>query len=263
MNTIQAQALVKDSIYQILDNWVFRILAVLALIPILFTFLVGFHEDEIVLLFGLKRWSYGGLLSAFDMGGQGLGQDMRGMAIEALLQIILDFLAGSIGLILCIAATAFFVPRMIEKGAADVLFHKPLSRLTLFLSRYVGGLLFVLLLVTFTGVGIYLGLLLVSNHNDPAILYAILGVTYTFGIVHSVSMLVAVVTRSTVASILLSILFFFGNGCIHNIWVFKEQVQASEQLESAPLEADPEERREGQGRGQGQGRLPGHPDRRP
>ena len=34
----------------------------------------------------------------------------------------------------CIAATAFFVPRMLEKGAADTLFTKPLSRVVLLLS---------------------------------------------------------------------------------------------------------------------------------
>ena len=49
MNGPQLRALVADAIYQVLDNWVFRILACLTILPILLTFLIGFRDDKISL----------------------------------------------------------------------------------------------------------------------------------------------------------------------------------------------------------------------
>lgn len=222
------QALGWDALYQVLDNWVFRILAGLTLIPILFTFLLGFREDEIVFLFGLQRWEYGSfldVLSTLAGGGPGISgaiEDKQGLMIESVLQIFLEQTAGTIGVLFCIAATAFFVPRMLEKGAAEVFFHKPVSRGALYLSRYFAGLLFIGLVSLVMVGGMYLGLSLVSGHHDPGILLAALNLTYLFGLVYSFSMLVGVVTRSSVAAILLTTIFFFFNGCIHQIWIVKE-----------------------------------------
>ena len=53
-----------------------------------------------------------------------------------LLQIVfIDYLAGTVGIFMCVAATVFFVPRMLEKGAADPLFSKPVSRWSLLFAR--------------------------------------------------------------------------------------------------------------------------------
>ncbi len=220
------KALALDALYQVLDNWVFRILFVLALIPILLTFLFGFTEDGIVLLFGFKTFPYEPLLQAF--GGRSVAEGMDKLFIEGLLQVVFRILAGNFGVLFCIAATSFFVPRMIEKGAADVLFHKPLSRFSLYMSRYFAGLVFVGLLSTFMVLGMFLGLLLVSGHYDPGILWAAPSLTYLFALIHAVAMLVGVVTRSTVASILLTILFFWCNGCVHNAWIGIETQSALE-----------------------------------
>jgi len=76
----------------------------------------------------------------------------------------------------------------------------------------------------------YLGLLLVSRHNDPGVLAAGLGLIYLFALIYSFSMLVGVVTRSTVASILLSGLFFMFNGCIHQGWIALKQHESGPKL---------------------------------
>ncbi len=221
------RALAADALYQVLDNWVFRILAVLTLVPILFTFVLGFREEGIVLLFGLKTWSYASLFEAFS-GSTTTIPDSRGLLIEVVLRVVFDFLAGSLGMLFSIVATAFFVPRMLEKGAADVLFHKPVSRWTLYLSRYFAGLLFIALVAFLLVAGMYLGLLLVSGHHDPAILFASLELTYVFALIHAVSMLVGVITRSTVAAILLTSLFFFFNGCVHHSWIAQQMFASGE-----------------------------------
>ena len=226
MNPNTFKALGRDALYQVLDNSVFRILVGLTTIPILLTFLIGFRETEIVFLFGIQRWSYEGLLE-FLGSMQGMGasafKDAQAVVIEVVLTLVFDYVVGWFGVLFCIAATAFFVPNMIEKGAADVLFHKPVSRLTFYLARYLSGLLFIGILSIILVGGMQLGLLLVSGYNDPGIIFGALQLIYVFGAIYSVCMLVGVVTRSTVGAILLTVLFFMFNGCIHGIWAGIEQ----------------------------------------
>lgn len=221
MNRNSLRALAADAFQEVLDNWVFRILAVLTLVPILFTFLVGLRADEVVLLFGLKSWSYAELFSAFGVGA--LPSDPQGRVIEVVLSLCFEFLAGSLGMLLAISATAFFVPRMLEKGTAELYFHKPVSRAWLLASRYFAGLVFIALVASCLVLGMYLGLLFVSGHGDSGILVAAPQLVYSFALIHSFSVLCGVVTRSTVAAILLASLFFLSNGCIHMGWIAWEQ----------------------------------------
>lgn len=215
MRAVQLRALGRDALHQVLDNKVFRILVVLALLPPLFTFLVAFREDEMVVLFGWKRWSY-------DFFG-GSAADARAGAIDAFLQLVFEGAGGVFGVLICLVATAFFVPQMIEKGSADVLFHKPLSRWTLYLARYCSGLLFVALVSSLLAGGVWLGLRLLSGWNDPGILVGAFTLTYVFGLLYPVSMLFGVLTRSPIAAILCTLLFLFVNGCVvHEGWMFKQ-----------------------------------------
>lgn len=243
MNAPMALSLCKDALYQVLDNKVFRILMLLVLVPILGTLLFGFREDEIVFLFGLRRWSYGPIFEFFsDMTGARFGQnDPQTVVINGISSIVIEGLAGTFGVIFTIAATAFFVPRMIEKGAADVLFHKPLSRLSFYLSRYFAGLAFIALFSLLLVSGMYFGFLVVSRHNDPGILWAAVTLTYLFGLIYGVSMLIGVVTRSTVAAMLLTMIFFFFNGCIHQFWIQKEQESEKQTLAKLAAELVDEE----------------------
>ncbi|MEX1025930.1 MAG: ABC transporter permease [Planctomycetota bacterium] len=210
----KTRALVEDALFQVLDNSVFRILAVVVLLPILFFFVVGFHPDEVSLLWGTWSWSWN------DIGLT--TPDARSKAIDTVLSILIDGLGGVFGVLFCIAATAFFVPRMIEKGAADLLFHKPISRAAFYFSRYLAGLFFVSILSTILIAGVFAGLALVSRHVEPGIFWSTLTLTYVFTIIYSFCMLVGVVTRSTVAAILLTVLFWFFNSCVHGGWSMME-----------------------------------------
>lgn len=244
MNRSQLRALAADAFHQVLDNGVFRVLTVLCALPVLFTFLVGFREEGVVVLFGLKSWSYAELLSGF--GQHVLPPDPRGMVIEVILQLVLQFLAGSLGMLLALAATSFFVPRMLEKGAAELYFHKPVSRTVLFLSRYFAGLLFVGLTSFLLVAGMYLGLLLVSGHGDAGILMAAATLTYSFAAMYAFTLLCGVVTRSTMASLLLSACFFLFNGCIHKGWIQWQQATEGPSMRMVRHERAEAERAEGE-----------------
>lgn len=236
MNVSILRALAADAFHQVVDNWVFRILTILTALPILFTFTVGLRPDSVELLFGLKSWSYAELFRVFGIAA--LPADPQGTVIGIVLSLCIEFLAGSLGMLLSIAATAFFVPRMLEKGTAELYFHKPVSRAWLLWSRYFAGLVFIALVASVLVIGMYLGLLLVSGYGEPGVLVAAPQLVYTFALVHSFAVLCGVVTRSTVASILLSSFFFFFNGCIHQGWIAWEQASHGPDLalepESAP-----------------------------
>jgi hypothetical protein len=50
-------------------------------------------------------------------------------------------------------------------------------------------------------------------------------------------MLIGLVTRSTPAAMILGILFFFGNGCVHGGWQFVDQVRSEDSVGAAMLGA--------------------------
>ena len=217
MNGTTARALLEDAFQQVVDNRIFRLLLVVVCVIVAVFFVVGFRADGVSVLFGWRKIDYESLFGVVGANASSVS-DPRGLLISGVESLVIEQLAGNIAMIFCISATAFFVPRMLEKGSADILFSKPLSRTTLFLSRYVAGLIFVALLASGLLLGIWLGLALVSGWNDPGILWGVVTLVYLYAIIQPFSMLIGVLTRSTVAAILLSLLFFMGSGCMHRSW---------------------------------------------
>jgi ABC-type transport system involved in multi-copper enzyme maturation permease subunit len=224
------KALFKDALFQVLDNKVFRLLVILGAVLVLPTFLIAAKPEELVVLFGWRTYEYGDVLGWFEIPMPADPAANHAALIQTAQTLLVDQLAGTFGLIFAIAATAFFVPRMVEKGAADTVFSKPVSRGALLLSRYVAGLLFVAILASVLVVGMHVGLMLNSGYSDAGFLWAIPVMIYKYGILHAFSLLVAVLTRSSVAAILTTLMFFAFNGCVHGGWQIKEQQQ--QQLQS-------------------------------
>lgn len=232
MNLTIAKALVLDAFYQVVDNMVFRLMVLLTGIPILISFLVGFTEEGISFLFGLKVITYADFAEGF---GQALPEGSEEQVQEKFIQgfqgIIVEGLSGTIGVIFCIAATAFFIPRMLEKGTADTVFSKPVARLALLVARYLSGVIFVFLISSVLVIGVHLGLTVVSGYSDPGFLWGVLTLTYVFALIHSFSTVIAVFTRSSVAAILTSLIFFSFNGCVHDSWRQVEMYREQQRLE--------------------------------
>ena len=219
MNRHIAQALLLDAYYPVLDNRVFRLLLVLAGILILPMLLIGAREEGIVILYGVKTIPWSTFLGAVGQSAGEVPADFHKAFIAGLQDLLVQNLAGTAGILFSIAATAFFIPRMLEKGSADVVFSRPIGRSTLLLTRYLSGVVFVALLSSALVVGMHLSLLLVSGYSDAAFLWNIPSLVYVFALVHCISTLTAVLTRSSVAAILVSLVFFLFNGCIHQGWI--------------------------------------------
>ena len=130
---------------------------------------------------------------------------------------ILDKFVLSIGLAIALLVTASIIPETFEPGSLNLLLSKPISRSGLFLSKFVGGCVFIALCATYLFVGIWLWLGLALGVWENAILYSIVLYVIVFGIYYSVSALVGLVTRSTILSVIMTILFwgscfFIGTG---------------------------------------------------
>jgi ABC-type transport system involved in multi-copper enzyme maturation permease subunit len=232
-------ALILDAFYQVLDNKIFRLLLFLVLGVVAASFVIGFREDRLDILFGLQSIAYDDLLRS--LGVPGGAEDAQKRIIQGVQSLITGFLGGALGMVFCVSATAFFVPRMLEKGSADIVFSKPVSRLRLMLSRYVAGLMFVTILAILLVGGVYLGLAVTSGFHDSSFLWSALTLVYLYALLHSVSLLVGVLTRSTVATILIAIVFFWGTGCVHTVWKVRSFVRDSQVSESM-RDLAPEER---------------------
>ncbi len=219
MNGTIARSLLRDAYYQVVDNLGFRILAVLFLLPALFLLLVGFRDDGIWIA-RYWRWDYldwlpdaaskARALTPADIAAQRL------KLLENLVDVVL-YAADQYGTLFGIAAIAFFVPQMLERGAADVVFSKPVSRLALLLSRYVAGLVFVGILTVVLVGGMFAGLWITSGYVEFGLLWSIPTLVYSFAVFHAISCTIGVFTRSSIAAILLTIVFMPVN-CAMNLW---------------------------------------------
>ena len=246
MNTTVLRALLLDALHQVLDNKVFRILVVVIGLLVLLPLLLGFKETGVEILFGAWSFPYatfidglGGMLGGSENALSSMtDSEVQEICVQLYQGFITDGLMGNLGIFICLAATAFFIPQMIEKGAADTIFSKPVSRLTLLLARYITGVLFVGLLSTLLVVGTHLSLLAGSGISDPAFLWNALTLTYQFSLLYALTVLVGVLTRSTVASILLSVLFLFFNGFIHLVWTGIQMGEEGEMEIAEPLEGN-------------------------
>jgi len=237
VNAPTARALLEDTFYQVLDNKIFRLLLAVVLLIVAPTFLIGFRENSVQVLFGWREIGYDQFLGFAGQRARAVF-DPQARVIQGFQSVVVEGLIGNLGMVFCVSATAFFMPRMMEKGSADILFAKPVSRLYLMLSRYVAGLLFVGILAFVLVFGIWLGLVVVSGYNDPGFLWGAVTLVYLFAILHAFSVCVGVFTRSTVAAIMLSLFLFMGSGCVHKVWRFRgylEETQLVEKLREQSL----------------------------
>lgn len=115
-----------------------------------------------------------------------------------------------IAIILALISTTTIFPDFMAGGAIDVLLAKPIGRLRLFAFKYLTGLLFVLLQVTVFCTGVFLCVGLRLGEWNWLIFAAVPMVTLVFSYLFAFNTLVAVVTRSSLAALLLTLLFWFG-----------------------------------------------------
>src|SRR5205814_3639124 len=109
-------------------------------------------------------------------------------------------------LILAMVSTAGIFPDFLSGGAIDLFISKPISRLRLFLTKYLCGMLFVLLQVTIFAIVAFIVVGVRGTMWEPRLFLAIPIVLCMFSYLYAISILFGVLTRSTVAALLMTIL---------------------------------------------------------
>ena len=132
-------------------------------------------------------------------------------------------------MILAVVSTASIFPDFLSSGSVDLYLSRPLSRLRLFLTKYATGLLFVGLQVFAFTLACFLVIGIRGGSWEPALFLAVPIVLLMFSFLFSISVLFGVITRSTIAAILLTMLLWVVVWAINsaevNLLPFKETSQ--------------------------------------
>ncbi|MDX2130636.1 MAG: ABC transporter permease [Planctomycetota bacterium] len=124
--------------------------------------------------------------------------------------------------ILAIISTASIIPEFVSSGSIELTLSRPVSRLRLFLTKYLTGLLFVALQVTVFTLAAFVVIGFKGDAWMPKLFWAIPIVVLFFSYLFSICALVGLLTRSTIAALLITLLmwlFFFGLNATDGIFV--------------------------------------------
>ncbi len=114
-----------------------------------------------------------------------------------------------IATILALISTAGIIPDLITGGSIEMLLSKPISRTRLFLTKYLSGLLFVTLQITVFSAACFLVIGIRGGAWEPRLFLAVPLVVCFFSYLFCVCALLGLLTRSTIAALLLTLLFWF------------------------------------------------------
>lgn len=141
-----------------------------------------------------------------------------------------------IAVFLALLSTAGVFPEFISGGTIDLYLSKPIARLRLFLTKYLASLMFVALQVTVFCIASFLVIGTRGGVWAPGIFVAIPLVLMFFSFLYCVCVLVGVLTGSTLAALLLTILFWFGLWAIHSAEVLLLTLRTSQRIEVVDLD---------------------------
>ncbi len=154
----------------------------------------------------------------------------RAHAVQFLELLLGGGFAGTLGLLLALVWTAGFVPTFLEPSAASVLLAKPVARWQLLLGKYFGVLTFVGFQMVLFVVLTWLALGVRTHVWNMTYLWCIPLLVLQFASFYSFSVLLAVITRSTVACVFGSVLFWLLGWAINHGCIMARSVLESQYL---------------------------------
>ncbi|MCH2136949.1 MAG: ABC transporter permease subunit [Phycisphaerales bacterium] len=110
---------------------------------------------------------------------------------------------------LALLSTSSIVPDFLSQGAVELTLSRPVSRTTIFLCKYAGGLLFVIVQVSVFSLGAFIAAGWRIGVWDPALFLAVPLVTLFYSYLFCVNVLAGVITRSTLTALIITLAFWF------------------------------------------------------
>ena len=177
-----------------------------------------------------------------------------GILLYTIQDILIDLVGGLIIILIAVIVTSFFIPNMLRPGSVVMLLSKPISRTTLLLFKYLGGLFFVIILTTFVVGGVWLITGIRAGVWAPGVFIVVPLMTMSFAILYAISTVTAVWSRNSIVAILVTL------ACAGFLWLVGKAEVASrvhrvmEDQEGGAEEGGAEVRRVGQGGGRAEDR---------
>lgn len=156
------------------------------------------------------------------------------------IQFGFNFWLAWIASILALISTASIIPDLVAGGSIELSLSKPIARVRLFLTKYATALLFTGLQVAVFTVASFLVIGIRGSAWEWSIFLAIPLVLLFFSFIYCVCAFLGLVTRSTIAALLLSVLFWFFlfllNTSERTVLLFK--LNAEDRIATAQREID-------------------------
>jgi len=154
----------------------------------------------------------------------------------------IKFWLAWIATILALITTAGMIPDLVSSGSIDLMVSKPISRARLLLTKFAGGLLFTALQVTVFTAASFVVIGVRGGSWEPGLFLAIPLVVLFYSYLFSFCALVGLITRSTVASLLLTLLFWMVTALLWGGMVGVNMGRIANRLEIQAIERIMEER---------------------
>lgn len=162
---------------------------------------IGFDETGMSMLFGITRIDNEYINSTTPWA--------RALYVGIFSDFIVAIWMSWIAIILALISTCTIFPDFLAGGAIDLVLSKPLHRVTIFAMKYVMSLMFVVLQVLLFATGIFLCVGLRLGEWNWMIFAAVPVVSVFYSYLFAVCVFAGVVTRSSITSLLLTIVFWF------------------------------------------------------
>jgi len=162
---------------------------------------IGFDEKGMTILFG--AWS---IEQEFMVkGSKGAELIYLGMFSKFIIGWWLSWIAIVIAIISC----APIFPDFMAEGSAGVALSKPISRTRLFLYKYAGALLFMAIQAGLFAVIVFFAIKLRIGFWMPSVFWSVPLLLLIFSYLYSITVLVGIKTRSVMAAVLATMVFWF------------------------------------------------------
>lgn len=139
--------------------------------------------------------------------------------------------------ILALVSTAGMIPEFIASGSVELSLSKPIGRVRLFLTKYAAGLIFAAMQVTVFSIGAFIVLGWRGGTWDTSVFLAIPLVVLFFSFLYCVCALLGLVTRSTIASILITLVVWFVIFIASKSEMFTRMLATTNQIKIEQLES--------------------------
>src|SRR5688572_10599987 len=223
----QTWGLLVDSYRELHHKKLFWITLVLSLLVVLAFSFVGINETGITIF----AWDIPGVWNTNFIPRDSFYKFL-------FVSLAIPFWLGIGASALALISVAGIFPDLLTGGSIDLYLAKPISRLRLFLTKYLTSLLFVALQVLVFCAASFFVMGVRGATWKPGVFLAVPIVTLFFSYLFCVCVLLGIVTRSTLVSILLTVLVWFAlfmfNSADEALLMFKtaadEQVAARQRL---------------------------------